>query len=71
MNSWLDVYARADGLMSNDDWNKQNDEIVILAGAQFKLGKYVKIAPNFRMAIPAADRASNRYYAYLSCCFGI
>jgi hypothetical protein len=71
MNSWLDIYARADGLMSNDDWNKQNDEIVILAGAQFKLGKYVKIAPNFRMTIPAADGASNRYYAYLSCCFGI
>ena len=71
INHWLDLYARADGLMSSDDWNKDNDEVAIIAGAQFKLGKYVKIAPNFRMSIPSADDASNRYYGYISCCFGM
>ena len=71
INSWLDLYARADGLMSSDDWNKDNDEVAIIAGAQFKLGKYVKIAPNFRMSIPSADGASNRYYGYISCSFGL
>ena len=71
LNSWLDIYARTDGLMSSDDWNKENDEVTILAGAQFKLGKYVKIAPNFRITMPSADGESNRYYAYLSCCFGL
>ena len=71
INSWLDLYARADGLMSSNDWNKENDEVVVIAGAQFKLGKYVKIAPNFRMNIPSADDASNRYYGYISCCFGM
>ena len=71
INHWLDLYARADGLMSSNDWNKDNDEVAIIAGAQFKLGKYVKIAPNFRMNIPSADDASNRYYGYISCCFGL
>lgn len=71
INSWLDLYARADGLMSSNDWNKDNDEVAIIAGAQFKLGKYVKIAPNFRMSIPSADNQQNRYYGYISCCFGM
>ena len=71
INSWLDLYARADGLMSSDDWNKEKDDVTIIAGAQFKLGKYVKIAPNFRMSIPSADNQQNRYYGYISCCFGM
>lgn len=71
LNSWLDIYARTDGLMSGDDWNKENDEVTLLAGAQFKLGKYIRIAPNFRMTIPKADGAGNRYYGYISCSFGI
>lgn len=71
INSWLDIYARTDSLMSSDDWNEDNDEIAILAGVQFKLGRYIKIAPNFRITMPSADGESNRYYAYLSCCFGL
>ena len=71
LNRWLDIYARTDGLMSGDDWNEQNDEIAIIAGAQFKLGKYIRIAPNFRMSIPKADSMENRYYGYISCSFGI
>lgn len=71
INSWFDLYARADGLMSGDDWNKEKDEVAIITGAQFKLGKYVKIAPNFRMNIPSAENQKNRYYAYISCCFGL
>ncbi len=71
INSWFDLYARADGLMSGDDWNKEKDEVAIITGAQFKLGKYVKIAPNFRMSIPSAENQKNRYYAYISCCFGL
>lgn len=71
INRWLDIFARADGLMSSDDWNEEDDEIAIIAGAQFKLGKYVKIAPGFRMSIPSADGLENRYYAYISCSFGL
>ncbi len=65
-----DLYARYDDLSSQDDWNIAKDEAAAMLGAQFKLCKYVKIAPNFRMAMPKADGADNRYSAYISCYFG-
>ena len=65
-----EVYARFDDLCSKDDWNKAKDEQAAILGAQFKLGKYVKIAPNFRMSMPKADGADNRYSAYINCYFG-
>ena len=65
-----EVYARLDDLCSNDDWNKAKDEQAAILGAQFKLGKYVKIAPNFRMSMPKADGADNGYASYINCYFG-
>ena len=65
-----EVYARFDDLYSKDDWNKAKDEQAAILGAQFKLGKYVKIAPNFRMSMPKADGLDNRYSAYINCYFG-
>ena len=67
---WADLYARYDDLYSNDDWNIAKDEAAAILGAQFKLGKYVKIAPNFRMSMPKADGAKNGYSAYINCYFG-
>ena len=65
-----ELYARYDDLSSKDGWNEAKEESAILAGLQFKLGKYVKIAPNFRMSMPKADGADNRYMGYVSCYFG-
>ena len=70
LNKKTDVYARLDDLCSKDDWNKAKDEQAAILGAQFKLGKYVKIAPNFRMSKPKADGADNIYSAYINCYFG-
>ena len=67
---YADIYARFDDLYSNNDWNIAKDERAAILGAQFKLGKYVKIAPNFRMSIPKADGAKNAYSAYINCYFG-
>lgn len=66
-----ELYARFDDLCSKNDWNKAKDEQAALLGAQFKLGKYVKLAPNFRMSMPKADGADHKYAAYVSCYFGI
>ncbi len=66
-----DLYARYDDLYSNDDWNIAKDEAAAIFGAQFRLGKYVKIAPNFRMSMPKADGAKNSYSAYINCYFGL
>ena len=65
-----DIYARFDDLYSKNDWNISKDEQAAIIGAQFKLGKYVKVAPNFRMSMPKADGAKNEYSAYVSCYFG-
>lgn len=67
----VQAYARYDQLTSKNDWNKSKDEQSLILGAQFLLGQYVKLAPNFRMVIPAADGADNRYAAYISCYFGL
>ena len=69
--SWLSIYARTDGLMSSDSWNELEDEVTVVAGVEFKLGRYVKIAPNFRMAVPKTETMPNRYYGYISCSFGL
>ncbi len=71
INKWLNLYARTDGLMSGSELSKEAEEVAILAGAEFKLGKYVKIAPNFRTIIPKADNRKNGYYGYISCYFGL
>ena len=65
-----ELYARFDALCSKDDWNNAKDEQAAILGAQFKLGKYVKMAPNFRMSMPKADGLDNRYSAYINCYFG-
>lgn len=67
----VSLYARFDDLASKDDWNIKKDEQAAIIGAQFKLGKYVKIAPNFRMNMPKTDGADNKYSAYVSCYFGL
>ena len=71
LSKMVNIFARYDNLWSKNDYNIANDKSVAILGAQIKLGKYVKIAPNFRMHIPALDGAKNAYSAYVSCYFGI
>ena len=66
-----EIFARYDDLCSSDDWNISKDEQAAILGAQFKLGKYVKLAPNFRMSMPKATGAENKYFAYVSFFFGL
>ena len=70
LSKTADIYARFDDLNSKNDWNIAKDEQAAILGAQFKLGKFVKVAPNFRMRMPKADGADNKYSAYVNCYFG-
>lgn len=70
LSKMTDLFVRYDDLSSKDDWNISKDESTAILGAQFKLGKYVKIAPNLRMSMPKADGTDNRYSAYVNCYFG-
>lgn len=67
----ISLYARFDDLFSKNDWNKEKDESSAILGAQLKLGKYVKVAPNFRMTMPKAEGAKDSYSAYVNCYFGL
>lgn len=60
------VYARWDELFAGNTASKD----AAIVGAQFKLGKYVKVAPNVRMQL---DRATGKdtYEGYVSCYFGL
>ena len=71
VNKNTEIYARFDDLSSKNDWNISKDEQAAIIGAQFKLGKYVKLAPNFRMTSPKAVGAKNKCYAYVNFYFGL
>ena len=66
-----EIFARFDDLYSSNDWNIAKDEQAAILGAQFKLGKYVKLAPNFRVICPKAAGAENKYGGYISFYFGL
>ncbi len=66
-----ELYARFDDLYSKDDWNIAKDEQTAIIGTQFKLGKYVKLAPNFRIANPKTAGADNKCYAFINFYFGL
>ncbi|MBE6304685.1 MAG: porin [Bacteroidales bacterium] len=68
---FANVFARFDDLYSKKDWNISKDERAAIVGAQFMPCKYVKLAPNFRVNMPKADGAKEKYSFYLSCYFGI
>ena len=63
MNKKIDGYIRYD--------HCSDDKAGFIAGVQCKLGKYVKIAPNFRLNYKEADGGhSTTSMGYISCYFG-
>ena len=71
LSKTTELYARFDELSSKNELISAKDESAAIVGAQFKLGKYVKIAPNFRINMPKAEGAENYCSAYISCYFGL
>lgn len=67
----VDLYARFDDSYSRHDWNIAEDESAAIVGAEFRVCKYVKIAPNFRIGMPKADGVKDNYAAYINCYFGL
>lgn len=66
-----ELFARFDQLSSSNDWNLDRDQSEVVAGVQFRLGNYVKVAPNFRMTMPKDKTQNNIYMAYVSAFFGL
>ena len=64
LNKHADVYLRYDDCSNADQY-------AFIGGVQWKLGKYVKLSPNFRMSHRDVDGGhSTKYMGYISCYFG-
>ena len=60
------LYARWDELFAGNTASKD----AAIVGAQFKVGKYIKVAPNVRMQMDRKT-SKNTYEGYVSCYFGL
>ena len=70
-NKHVGLFGRWDYLDSKHDWNNASDGMAGVLGAEFRLGKYIKLAPNFRIWSPRADGADKPGYFYLNASFAI
>ena len=71
LNKKIGLFGRWDMLSSKNDWNKDADGMAGMLGAEFKLGKYVKLAPNVRLWSPKAEGGKLSSYVYLNASFAI
>lgn len=67
----VNLFGRWDYLTSKNQWDEANEGNAGMIGVDVKLGKYVRLAPNFRIWSPKQDDLTNRYYAYLNASFSI
>ena len=67
----ISLFGRWDLLSSEKDWNKDADGMAGMVGAEFKLGKYIKLAPNFRLWSPKTEGGKTASYVYLNASFAI
>ena len=65
------LYARYDQVMSVGEPLRTKEEIKLVGGVEFKIGKYVKLSPNFRYIHPEDSSQKNYCMAYINCYFGI
>ena len=70
-NKNIGMFGRWDYLDSKHDWNNASDGMAGILGAEFKLGKYIKLAPNFRIWSPKADGVDKSGYFYLNASFAL
>lgn len=68
-NKHIGMFGRWDYLASKDGWDIDSDGMAGVLGAEFRLGKYIKLAPNFRIWSPETDDKSG--YFYLNASFSL
>ena len=67
----IGLFGRWDYLTSKDKWNEEGDGMAGMVGAEFRIGKYIKLAPNFRIWSPKSGSPPDSYYAYLNASFSL
>lgn len=67
----VNVFGRWDYVNSSGGWDAGNDGMAGVAGVEFRLGKYIRLSPNFRLWAPAQDHVKKTGYAYLNASFAL
>lgn len=67
----INVFGRYDQLFVNGEGKQDKEEYKLIGGVEFKLGKYIKLAPNFRYIHPTRSDMKSYCMAYINCYFGI
>lgn len=67
----VSVFGRVDQLIALKSATAEKEELQVMGGLEFKLGKYIKLAPNFRYVDVAESGKKNYCMAYINCYFGI
>ena len=65
------LYTRLDNLYANNNEEKGAVHAAAIIGAEFGLGSYLRLAPNFRATIPHGNTKNTGYSVYLNCYFGL
>lgn len=65
------AFARYDQLYVKDEASADKEEFKLVGGVEFKIGKYIKLAPNIRYFNPTMSGAKSYCMAYINCYFGI
>lgn len=66
----FNIFARYDYLYSNNDWDLENDLMNGLCGVEYKINKYIRISPNFRVIYKMNNKIVHPYF-YLNMSFMI
>lgn len=67
----IGLYGRWDYLSSKESWDKTSDGMAGIVGLEIKLGKYVRLSPNFRIWNPSDNSIKNQTYFYLNASFAL
>lgn len=72
----VDIYARWDDLYTHSAsaGSTVNDDMTAIFGAEIRLGRYVRLSPNFRFILPSSTEYTSprcRYHAAINCCFSL
>ena len=69
----ISVFGRYDQLFVSDAGDQEKEEYKLIGGVEFKIGKYIKLAPNIRYFHPTNSGINKKSYcmAYINCYFGI
>lgn len=71
LSNTITIFGRYDQVIAHENAITDIEEIKLISGLEFKIGKYIKLAPNIRYFDPKDGNKKNYCMAYINCYFGI